>query len=55
MEYIADKNYHRVLGIRPRGCDVRLQKLIDGAHKIVGKNSFIQILQEEILEESSTF
>lgn len=51
MKYIsrADNNFHRVLGIRPRGCDAQLQKLVDGAHQIVGKNSFNQNLQEESL------
>lgn len=37
MTYISTMNYIRVLGIRPRGCDIRLQNVVTGTHKIVGK------------------
>lgn len=40
MEYIANYNFIRVLGIRPRGCDAILQTVVDGTNKIVGTNSF---------------
>lgn len=36
MNYISHYNCHRVLGIRPRGCDKALGIVVDGAHKIYG-------------------
>lgn len=36
MRYIGRHNYHRFLGIRPRGCDAVLQTVVDGTNKIVG-------------------
>lgn len=37
MNYIMPFNCHRVMGIRPRGCDNALGIVADGAHKIIGK------------------
>lgn len=38
MRYIAKHNYQRVFGIRPRGCDIVVQTVVDGTYKIVGNN-----------------
>ncbi|XP_031627025.1 uncharacterized protein LOC116343223 [Contarinia nasturtii] len=35
ITYVTAHNFHRVLGIRPRGCDISSQTVIESVHKIV--------------------
>lgn len=39
MKYVSQYNCHRVLGVRPRGCDKTFGVVVNGAHKIFGTYS----------------